>query len=882
MNTFMCQTNFLKNIAKETTVQTKRLTHKGLSKWNEDLTLSTKHSIENYWKSKLKFPPFDDQKPKYYVLSMFPYPSGRLHMGHVRVYTISDTMARFHQMNGKNVIHPMGWDAFGLPAENAAIERSVEPRKWTNQNIVHMKNQMKQLGCSFDWDREVSTCDVSYYHWTQALFLKLYESGLVYRKEALVNWDPVDQTVLADEQVDENGCSWRSGAKVEKKLLNQWFIRATQFAKSLYDGLSDPLLKNWRDIIKVQKHWIGECDGTTFEFELEGIKSETRVNVWTRNPESVLEATFIAVSPGSVLDKLDLGEIFSENTVFRKLSLSARNPFTQALLPVYVTDRVSYEDGTDTHLGVPRRSESDKLFAELANIPLSSTPGDDVSSVSSTEEAVKEHVCEIARQKNIGGYPVSSKLRDWLISRQRYWGTPIPMIHCTSCGGIQPVPFKDLPVVLPEIECLSSRGQSPLLEATDWLHTKCPKCGGDATRETDTMDTFVDSSWYFLRYLDPHNKEEPFSKEKVSNFMPVDLYIGGKEHAVLHLYYARLMNHFLHQVGLVPHREPFRRLLVQGMVKGRSYRVKGTGRYLTEQQVDLSGKQPVEKDTGQPVITTWEKMSKSKHNGVDPDDMLKDYGIDTTRLLILADVSPTSHRHWTVDTFPGILNWQNRLWLTMRNFLNERSTLSTGVKCLPNSPEFEKDEAWMFDNRNFFVKGVTFQISVTFQLSVAISRMQGLTNSLRRANSLVVAHSLQFERALAAQIILLAPMAPHFASELWSGYVSAPHRLDTSGEILWDKGVLEQAWPQVDSNYEGYELLCKVNGRDMCNFKMTKSHLNQLTHDDAMELALSQTKLQQSTQGCKIINTKFTLRENFEAVLHLATETTDRKIAKGS
>nr|CAD7569838.1 unnamed protein product [Timema californicum] len=464
---------------------------------NEDLTLSTKHSIENYWKSKLKFPPFDDQKPKYYVLSMFPYPSGRLHMGHVRVYTISDTMARFHQMNGKNlanalvvlsstaekgeievrisVIHPMGWDAFGLPAENAAIERSVEPRKWTNQNIVHMKNQMKQLGCSFDWDREVSTCDVSYYHWTQALFLKLYESGLVYRKEALVNWDPVDQTVLADEQVDENGCSWRSGAKVEKKLLNQWFIRATQFAKSLYDGLSDPLLKNWRDIIKVQKHWIGECDGTTFEFELEGIKSETRVNVWTRNPESVLEATFIAVSPGSVLDKLDPGEIFSENTVFRKLSLSARNPFTQALLPVYVTDRVSYEDGTDTHLGVPRRSESDKLFAELANIPLSSTPGDDVSSVSSTEEAVKEHVCEIARQKNIGGYPVSSKLRDWLISRQRYWGTPIPMIHCTSCGGIQPVPFKDLPVVLPEIECLSSRGQSPLLEATDWLHTKCPK-----------------------------------------------------------------------------------------------------------------------------------------------------------------------------------------------------------------------------------------------------------------------------------------------------------------------------------------------------------------------------------------------------------------------
>ncbi|KAJ4448566.1 hypothetical protein ANN_10584 [Periplaneta americana] len=567
-----------------------------------------------------------------------------------------------------HVIHPMGWDAFGLPAENAAIERGIEPSVWTKQNIAHMKEQLQKLGCSFEWDRELATCDPEYYHWTQYLFLRMYEEGLVYRKEALVNWDPVDQTVLADEQVNDNGCSWRSGAKVEKKMLKQWFIRTTRFSKSLWDGLSDPLLKNWKDIINLQKHWIGE------------------------------------------------------------------------------------------------------------------------------------------------------------------------FVHI------------------------------------------CSRCHGEATRETDTMDTFVDSSWYFLRYLDPHNKQMPFSKKKVEKFLPVDLYIGGKEHAVLHMYYARFFNHFLHSIGLVPYKEPFQQLLVQGMVMGRSYRVKGTGLYIPKEEVDLTGPKLIEKKTGQPVVAAWEKMSKSKHNGVDPETMMQDYGTDTTRLLILGDVAPTSHRNWNSDTFPGILKWQHRLWLTMRSFINIRSKLeSTVSSSAANTPEFKKHEDYMFDSRNYYLKGATFNYTTAFQLSVAISKMQGLTNSLRKVPPEVIGLGPQFERALACQIILLAPMAPHFASELWSGFVSAPNRLNTSSaEIKWDEDVLQQMWPQVDMHY-CLELVCTINGVEQKSIRIPRHQLENLTHDDALELALSHSNVQRYTSGRKIVNTSFRLQPSYEAIINITTEKIDKK-----
>ncbi|PNF40646.1 hypothetical protein B7P43_G05917 [Cryptotermes secundus] len=742
-----------------------------------------------------------------------------------------------------------------------------------------MKEQLQNLGCSFEWDRELATCDPNYYHWTQFLFLKLYEEGLVYKKEALVNWDPVDQTVLADEQVDTNCCSWRSGAKVEKKLLNQWFIRTTCFSKSLLDGLDDPVLKNWRDIINLQRHWIGECNGTKFEFELEDTLSQVMkhtLTIFTCNPEYVCNASFIAVAPGSILDRLkfDCDSTVESNDVFKRLPVMAKNPFTGERLPIYVTDQVEYEEGMDCHLGIPGISEMDRLFATAANIPISS-PKENSQQLNSVEDVdvARGRINHMAQKLGIGGYPCSSKLRDWLISRQRYWGTPIPIVYCKQCNGPQSVPYSELPVTLPEIERLSNWGKSPLLEATDWLNTKCPKCGGDATRETDTMDTFVDSSWYFLRYLDPHNEDMPFSKSKAAEFMPVDLYIGGKEHAVLHLYYARFMNHFLHSIGLVPYKEPFQRLLVQGMVMGQSYRIKGTGQYLPKENVDFSGPKPVEKGTGLDVVSSWEKMSKSKHNGVHPETVLKDYGIDTTRLLILADVAPTSNRHWTSDTFPGILKWQHRLWLTMRSFLNTRSNLQNIVSdTVLHTPEFKEHEARMFDSRNYYLKGVTFNYTTAFQLSVAISKMQGLTNSLRRVPSEVIGRGLQFERALACQIIVLAPMAPHFASELWSGFVSAPNRINSSTkEIKWDQGVLEQTWPEVDFNY-CLELVCVINGVEKKSIRLPRQELDNLTHDDALELALSQSDLQRYTSGYKIVNTAFTLHPSYEAVINIKTE----------
>ncbi|XP_067001332.2 probable leucine--tRNA ligase, mitochondrial isoform X2 [Anabrus simplex] len=815
---------------------------------------------------------------------MFPYPSGQLHMGHVRVYTISDTMARFHRLNGKNVFHPMGWDAFGLPAENAAIEHGVEPRAWTQENIAQMKEQLKDLGCAFDWKHELATCEPEYYHWTQYLFLKLYDAGLVYQKESLVNWDPVDQTVLADEQVDASGCSWRSGAKVEKKVLTQWFIRTTHFSKSLVEGLDDPVLENWRDITSIQKHWIGECNGTNIQFELEdrggseNVENNKRtLTVWTDKPELIYAASFIAVTPNSVLGQMEKksGDASSTNELFQKLSVWACNPFTGKFLPIFVTDQmINYVPGTDVHLGIPDVCESDRLFAVAAKIPVSSMSEEDAQALHSGEDVniTRERICEAARQRGLGGYPTSSKLRDWLISRQRYWGTPIPIVHCNKCGP-QPVPVSELPVVLPVIDKLVSKGRSPLLEAKEWLNTTCPKCGGNATRETDTMDTFVDSSWYFLRYLNPHNTKEPFSKEQAAELMPVDLYIGGKEHAALHLYYARFFNHFLHSKGLVPHPEPFKKLLVQGMVMGRSYRVKGTGRYLPAQCVDLSGSKPVEKGTGHPVVAAWEKMSKSKHNGVDPKAILKDYGVDTTRLLILGDVAPTSHRNWSTDTFPGILKWQNRLWLTMRSFLDARSKSdSPSVKKKLSPAEFDKHEEKMWDSRNYYVKGVNFNYSVSYQLSVAISKMQGLTNSLRQAPPEVIRQGAQFERALASQIIMLAPMAPHFASELWSRFLSAPNRLNTStGEILWNRGVLEQVWPCVDMNY-CLELVCKVNGIENCSIRLPRLKLDTLSHDDALELALYQAEVQQFIAGYKIVNTYFTLHPSYEAVINIVTD----------
>ncbi|KAH8410684.1 hypothetical protein KR222_004691 [Zaprionus bogoriensis] len=813
-----------------------------------ELTNDVKHRIESHWSSQLCAGQFDSKQAanKYYVLSMFPYPSGNLHMGHVRVYTISDAVARFHRMCGKNVFQPIGWDSFGLPAENAANQRGVAPADWTHRNIAQMKQQLQRLGCSFDWAHELSTSSPEYYRWTQSLFLMLHKQGLAYQNEALVNWDPVDQTVLADEQVDANGCSWRSGAKVEKKLLKQWFIRTSAYAKQLLDGLDDPTLRDWRDIINLQRHWIGECNGYAFTLLT---SASNMLRVWTANPEHLKDPhAFLVLRSKHFLSQLPDAS-----------QLSVENPFAHTTLPVVFGDEAAFPAHCDVYLAAPSFRNEDRELWQSYGLAFCEDVDEQRINPGNWEPLRKE-VLQTATRLNIGGYRVSSKLQDWLISRQRYWGTPIPIVHCSKCGAV-PVPEQQLPVSLP-----------PRDAGKDALRCECPKCGdAQALRETDTMDTFVDSSWYYLRFLDAHNAQRIFEPQLANSFMPVDLYIGGKEHAVLHLYYARFMNHFLHSCGLSPTSEPFSRLLVQGMVMGRSFRVKGSGRYVREAEVEIVNakkNQAVLRETKEPVVMGWEKMSKSKLNGVEPDDMFNEYGTDTTRLIILADVAPTSHRNWSSATFPGILNWQKRLWLTLQEFQALREQPSTDVADA-GSDAFLAEDAKLFDARNFYVKGATFNYRHAHQLSVAISKMQGLTNSLRRTPAHVQRNGKQFERALAAQIIMLAPMAPHFASELWSKFVSIPGRLNAASEELqWSEDVLAQRWPDVDAAYQ-LDLSIKINGFENCVIKVQRDQLDKINHSEAMDIAFNTQSVTSYLIDKKIRTTNFVLYPGIEAILNI-------------
>ncbi|GAB5567986.1 probable leucine--tRNA ligase [Prionailurus iriomotensis] len=771
-------------------------------------------------------------KPKFYVLSMFPYPSGKLHMGHVRVYTISDTIARFQKMRGMQVINPMGWDAFGLPAENAAIERNLHPESWTQSNIKHMRKQLDQLGLCFSWDREITTCLPDYYKWTQYLFVKLYEAGLAYQKEALVNWDPVDQTVLANEQVDEHGCSWRSGAKVEQKYLRQWFIKTTAYAKAMQDALAD--LPEWYGIKGMQAHWIGDCVGCHLDFTLKvprglillvatlldsadiqsflrvhelpemtcamscghfpeqraqgskGFMSQSRLKAdrakvtaiselgtleavvdghvtgekltaYTATPEAIYGTSHVAISPSHRLlhGHSSLKETFRKALVPGQDCLTpvtAVNMLTQREAPVVILAKADFEGSLDSKIGIPSTSPEDASLAQTLGLPYSEvieTLPDGTERLRSSAEFTGMNrqdaflaLTQKARRKRVGGDVTSDKLKDWLVSRQRYWGTPIPMVHCPACGPV-PVPLQDLPVTLPHITAFTGKGGSPLATASDWVNCACPRCKGAAKRETDTMDTFVDSAWYYFRYTDPQNAHSPFSAALADYWMPVDLYIGGKEHAVMHLFYARFFSHFCHDQKMVKHREPFHKLLAQGLIKGQTFRLP-SGQYLQREEVDLTGSVPVHANTKETVEVTWEKMSKSKHNGVDPQEVVGRYGIDTIRLYILFAAPP------------------------------------------------EKDILWD-------VKSVTAHFTEDFSLNSAISQLMGFSNALLQASQRVVLHSPEFEDAVCALTVMAAPMAPHITSELWAGLQQVPGKL--CAHYAWDAGVLLQAWPTVDPQF---------------------------------------------------------------------------------
>ncbi|MDE5113518.1 MAG: leucine--tRNA ligase, partial [Trichodesmium sp. St15_bin1_1] len=647
----------------------------------------------------------NNTQPKFYALSMFPYPSGNLHMGHVRNYTITDVIARLKRMQGYRVLHPMGWDAFGLPAENAAIDRGIPPAKWTLENIAQMKEQLRRLGFSIDWDKEVATCTPEYYRWTQWIFLQFFQAGLAYQKESAVNWDPIDQTVLANEQVDGEGRSWRSGAKVERKMLRQWFFKITDYAEQLLNDLDK--LPGWPERVKLmQANWIGKSVGAYLEFPIVGMNK--KIGVFTTRPDTVYGVSYIVLAPEHPLTvqvttpeqqitvETFIKEVAAESELERTAEDKPKrgvptggkaiNPFNNEEVPIWIADYVLYEYGTGAVMGVPAHDVRDFQFAKQYNLPIKTVivPDDSNDDHKLTEAytdlgvmvnsgpfngekstIAKKAIIELAEDEGYGKGRVQYRLRDWLISRQRYWGAPIPIIHCPKCGAV-PVPDEDLPVKLPESVEFSGRGPSPLAKLEDWVNVSCPSCGTPAKRETDTMDTFIDSSWYYLRYPDATNEQQVFDSKIVNDWLPVDQYVGGIEHAILHLLYSRFFTKVLRDRGLCDFDEPFQNLLTQGMVQGVTYKNPVTGKYIPF--ADVNPQEPKDPTTGDKLEVFFEKMSKSKYNGVDPLEVMAKYGADTARMFILFKAPPEKDLEWDDADVQGQFRFLNRVWSMVTEF----------------------------------------------------------------------------------------------------------------------------------------------------------------------------------------------------------------------
>lgn len=783
----------------------------------------TPAEIEEKWQkvwseTNLDQTPEQSDKPKFYALSMFPYPSGNLHMGHVRVYTIVDVIARLKRMQGYRVLNPMGWDAFGLPAENAAIERNVAPANWTYQNIDQMRDQLKQLGISFDWSKELATCSPDYYRWTQWIFLEFFKAGLAYQKEATVNWDPIDQTVLANEQVDADGRSWRSGAKVERKLLRQWFLKITDYAEQLLVDLDK--LKGWPDRVKLmQANWIGKSTGAQVTFTTE---AGDEIVVFTTRPDTLWGASFMVLSPEHPLvEKLTTSEQSEAIKQYQEAAAAksdldrtaegqektgvwtgsyAINPVNDQKIPIWIADYVLMDYGTGAIMAVPAHDQRDFEFAKKFNLPIhvvvqpadqtldSSTmteayPGDGVM-VNSGElngvpagkgkgQSVEKAIAFLeAHQKGKG--TSNYRLRDWLISRQRYWGAPIPIIHCPNCGAV-PVPDADLPVKLPEDVEFSGKGGSPLTQIESWLNVPCPSCGTPAKRETDTMDTFIDSSWYFLRYPDANNDQAVFDKAITNDWMPVDQYVGGIEHAILHLLYSRFFTKVLRDRGLLNFDEPFERLLTQGMVQGRTYKNPTTGKYVIPADIK-DPTNPVDPITGEKLEIVFEKMSKSKHNGVAPGDVVNKYGADTARMFILFKAPPEKDLEWEDADVEGQYRFLNRVWrLVADSKLNQKP-----------AKDLSKAEKDLRRSIHTAIKEITEDLQGEYQFNTAVSELMKLSNAL---NDFAQKDSPVYAEGIDTLLRLLAPFAPHMAEELWRS-IGHSDSIHTQSFPIVDPGAL--------------------------------------------------------------------------------------------
>lgn len=787
-------------------------------------------------------------KPKYYVLEMFPYPSGRLHMGHLRNYAIGDVIARFKKAQGYAVLHPMGWDAFGLPAENAAIERNSHPETWTYQNIETMREQLKSIGLSYDWKREIATCDPDYYKHEQRMFLDFLKAGLAYRKEAYVNWDPVDNTVLANEQVIE-GRGWRSGAIVERKKLNQWFLKITDFSEELLESLKT--LKSWPErVLTMQERWIGKSYGAHIFFEIKGKKE--KLEVYTTRPDTIFGASFLAISPNHPLalelakDNKEIEAFIAEcnragiaEEIIEKLEkkgidtgLRINHPFIKAQeLPLYIANFVLMEYGTGAIFACPAHDQRDLDFANKYGLPVKPviaphgatdvkidkeaytddgvlTNSDFLNGL--TVHEAKKKICEKLEEKRIGEATVNYRLRDWGISRQRYWGAPIPIIYCSSCGAV-PVPEKDLPVELPKDVNFDKPG-NPLLRHPSWKNVKCPECGKDAERETDTFDTFFESSWYFARFCSP-NSSEPFDKDAIRYWMPVDHYVGGVDHAVLHLLYSRFFTRAMKKCGYIDIEEPFQKLLTQGMVIKETYK-DSKGEWLYPEEVKEDGKGGfIHKETGDGVTVGRPiKMSKSKRNVIEPAKIIETYGADTARLFMLSDSPPERDLEWSDTGIEGASRYLNKLWQFVENFKNTKA------------PEKSEPDNELRIPIHKTISSSTEDLEKC-HMNRVVARIRELSNHIFSLDAKKPEHYPVIKEGLEVILQLLSPITPHIAEECWS--------------IMGNSGmIIDASWPKPDPELlkiDKVTIAIQVSGKLRATVNLPKDSNEEIVKEYALK-----------------------------------------------
>jgi leucyl-tRNA synthetase len=810
----------------------------------------------------------DDERPPFYCLEMLPYPSGFLHMGHVRNYSIGDALAWYKRLQGFNVLHPIGWDSFGQPAEQAAIKRGINPRDWTEENINHMRGQLQRLGISYDWQREIAAHRPEYYRWDQWFFLKMYERGLAYRRMSQVNWCPKEETVLSNEQ-SSGGVCWRCGASVEKKNIEQWFLRITNYAEQLLEDMKE-IEAGWPErVLTMQRNWIGRSKGAYVDFAIK--ETDRKVRVFTTRIDTIYGANAIVLAAEHPL----LAELLKESTLKENVTqfaervrasersrnnagqeeiekegintgLLAVNPFSGEAIPVWVANYVLMNYGTGAVMSVPAHDERDFEFAQQYSLPIRRV----IERITHEQEAIEhdparvdqsvamphafsdygilvnsgdwsgrlseEALGEMARhasEKGFGEEAVTYRLRDWGISRQRFWGAPVPIIYCDKCGVV-PVPEKDLPVMLPDRADFSGTGESPLAGVEEFVNTACPKCGEAARRETDTMDTFVDSSWYFFRYSDPHNDRQPFDQEKVAYWTPVSQYIGGIDHAVMHLLYTRFWTKFMRDIGLVSFGEPVKRLMTQGMVTNQ---VEGTGE--------------------------WKRMSKSLGNGVDPDDMIAAYGADAVRLFVLFAAPPENELRWQETGIEGAVRFLRRVYGMIWRW-HERLSDALQNESAPGVEEFSAEARGLRRKTHQTIARITFDFE-ELHFNTSVAALMELSNALgdfgAEPQTTSVADVYAVREALESLVLMLTPFAPHIAEEMWEA-------LGYEGGMIGN----EAHWPQADEELarkEELEIPVQINGKLRSRIRATPD----TQQDELREAALADDKVQSFIAGREIV-----------------------------